>query len=976
MMRCSAPQPKWTAWCSVPVVVRASVTAVALFLAGSSLAAELRIPAMDREGNAAVLLSRESGFAILIDGGKAGRGGTAPELGGGGLLREWYDQGYRGLLVVCSHSHADHNGKIKEVVRHRAEAPGDVDLSSFDRVFLVDSEYDSEKSLAAEARRAHGETHKIQHIDATRMKLSGRSDLTGLLSRASDLALDNLDYEPVGKAGVHGRAVITEARLSKDGHMLIYLDSDDADEEAIRRALMKRGPPGDGTLLVNYPHHGSRHSNLKPFADLGWKPEYIVFQTNYRNRYDHPHPEALLEAVRSVGVDHVYVTGAQATDLVFDGRRPQPLGQEEIAKVVSLILRPKIEAAEREMTRLEHSRYEKPSELEAGGLRARRDAVGISQAELAKLLDVNIEDVRRWEREGLVPAERRDLVAWTLHQARIDKKLEEQARRATALQEVGRSYSEHLATEDRRVLLASLRRLPPTGGAPSEPGALRGGGAHVLWQVRGKRWPDPPPPSAAGAFDDGTLGFAELAARLAMSSPESRSGQRSLGTPAASGGPTSERARARSVRFVRTVRGRAVFGGVVIGNEVDGPCVSQARLWGETLTLDGEEVFVPFLEVVLRTEKGTRTLRYDDWTPTELWSAYHFVQPPDRWKQEYNVTEGGGGLVGILPRAGASPDEDEPDVWTFGVHPAIAGTPIARDAMMLDMMPDYLQDSSVRSFLEDLSYSSYQWMDLPSVIGADHDRLRVESSDRDRKTVLGLRLIDDSPLLWLEALTIPSFLQAERMRLFQRIILEQSRGVRLPKEEALNDLLAQLEPHFSFNLLSATPTSIERLLAEIDEPLRDERNSRLLDLPLDDAGFVDKAYERYDIVRRIDRFARAVALLNWLADQGKLPEQLHPLTRPVRYFVPAEVSIDVLEDYLVVADSVANERADEVGGEPQDTVPMPEREQESFVCEQRDEAYELAAFVWLLPFALVVGLSAFWLSGRPWFRLVRRGAEQ
>lgn len=49
-------------------------------------------------------------------------------------------------------------------------------------------------------------------------------------------------------------------------------------------------------------------------------------------------------------------------------------------------------------------------------------------------------------------------------------------------------------------------------------------------------------------------------------------------------------------------------------------------------------------------------------------------------------------------------------------------------------------------------------------------------------------------------------------------------------------------------------------------------------------------YDHFDALRRVDHFARVVAVLAWLADAGQLPP-LPDWVKPVKAAVPAELYI-------------------------------------------------------------------------------------
>jgi hypothetical protein len=71
---------------------------------------------------------------------------------------------------------------------------------------------------------------------------------------------------------------------------------------------------------------------------------------------------------------------------------------------------------------------------------------------------------------------------------------------------------------------------------------------------------------------------------------------------------------------------------------------------------------------------------YTDIIPVQLEAAYNLLQPTSVITAGYKkgaIRADDPGLVGMYKNNG--------DSWQFGIHPAIADTPLAQDAMRLDM---------------------------------------------------------------------------------------------------------------------------------------------------------------------------------------------------------------------------------------------------------------------------------------------------
>jgi hypothetical protein len=128
----------------------------------------------------------------------------------------------------------------------------------------------------------------------------------------------------------------------------------------------------------------------------------------------------------------------------------------------------------------------------------------------------------------------------------------------------------------------------------------------------------------------------------------------------------------------------------------------------------------------------------------------------------------------------------------------------------------------------------------------------------------------------------------------QRLLLEV--GLKLLKEgegdpESLGE---EIERRYTKEVLKEagladTPAyRVERLVRQVTREVDAELEGNL---PSPGPELVRAAWRMSEAVRRIDRFARTVALLNWLADCGKLPA-LPGEVKPVLMNVPARLSED------------------------------------------------------------------------------------
>jgi hypothetical protein len=132
---------------------------------------------------------------------------------------------------------------------------------------------------------------------------------------------------------------------------------------------------------------------------------------------------------------------------------------------------------------------------------------------------------------------------------------------------------------------------------------------------------------------------------------------------------------------------------------------------------------------------------YADLTSTELWAAYHFVHPLQVKVsgETWSIPGNSAGLVGIY--------DNQETYWEFAIHPAIANTSLARDAMRVDMMISALAGGmSAPTGLEDvswtaLSFESYQWYDAPARITVALGRIDLTPETGPPECLMRVRLL-------------------------------------------------------------------------------------------------------------------------------------------------------------------------------------------------------------------------------------------
>jgi len=309
--------------------------------------------------------------------------------------------------------------------------------------------------------------------------------------------------------------------------------------------------------------------------------------------------------------------------------------------------------------------------------------------------------------------------------------------------------------------------------------------------------------------------------------------------------PAISRGRSRGVRFTRGFSLRPVWGGVVIGNgsEDDSDRVVSARFTGSGAS--------PQLEITVERDGGKLVGVLEGFTPTEIWSAYNFVQPSLQLKQSYTLTADDTGLVGMT--------ENKDAEWTFAVHPAIAGTLIARDAMRLDMGIAMSDLKSLKSPLPD--FSTYQWYDERSTVRVEDGEIVLRAATDPHGILLRVRLWADSEPPYLRSKTA---LQGEIRRRFRAAHGHDPNPLDPSDQAKFNDVLTAMTKDAEAWMTNHPGQSVSWNSAEL----------------------VSVFDQRFDAFRRIERFARLVAVLNWVVDSTDRP--LPPLPQTV---VPVRANI-------------------------------------------------------------------------------------
>lgn len=223
----------------------------------SALAGELLVDVLD-VGQGDSVLIRGGGKAVLIDAGPSDAD-VVGQLRTLGITR--LD------LVVATHPHADHIGRMKDVV------------TSIDVGLYVDN----------------GLPHTTRMYDALMTTIEERHVPYRAARQGMKL---NLGAEATLTVLFPANAPLTGTRSDLNSNsVVLWLDHGEVDmlftgdsEAPTERALLGLGLASVEVLKVA--HHGSEHSSTQPFL-AALQPRFALISCGTDNRYGHPDPEAL-----------------------------------------------------------------------------------------------------------------------------------------------------------------------------------------------------------------------------------------------------------------------------------------------------------------------------------------------------------------------------------------------------------------------------------------------------------------------------------------------------------------------------------------------------------------------------------------------------------------------------------------------------------------------------------------------------------
>ena len=806
--------------------------------ASGNWAQEVHYFSLAREGTAAVVVSRNTRTAWVLDGGRQGSLKGEKLILEGMELLPYLKLNSDTVVISCSHPHSDHLDGLKDVVSHRSKAPNDVDLTSFERVVFVDSGYPAKVSLKALFESTHpGTTTAVENFSATNKDVFSEAVTKPLQPGiVPNARVENFVYEPDENARVHGRAIVTHTLLTRDSssETTLLVDFDDADSKLVKRwaTWAEKNLPSATHRVYVAPHHNSDGTDISPLLQPALLPEAVIVTANPGNRFRHPGPKNWVRWIKALkGVQHIHVTGAgDGLTVTAAGLKSADDGERE--RMANLIVLPGMDRVERELRKQEEAWF---ADVDASQMIRKCGRAGLDRAGLAARMGVTLWTIRSWEHRVLpVPAEKRTELLRLLQAEPITGK-----------------------TRILREELVALREVKSALLGVEAPIVERPGDNKKVFVSSGADSPrSGPDDSSVGSYLERTKKF------------EERRGANKLMT--------------RADRFARSTTGEPIFGGIVFGNDCSAPGLKplQSRL------VEGEEGnFILKVQLAGEGTRGGSWVTYSDFTPMELWSAYHIIMPRESWLRDYEVSQHECNLVG----KGGNYSHG----WLFAVHPAIANTLVARDLMALDMLPAYWWKS--HSGLP--KFDSYRWFDRPSTIHLSADgTIEVISAENVDQSLLRFKL-------W--RMSEKSRRLAELQREFEhlskqiRIMEEQQKPSPGGIESPLGKGTLFLNPYMVSGVLSgrAVLMSEKMNLASLLDDItalekENDPNDQGEDVEFDETETVKEMQLQLMLVRRVDRFVRTLAVLHWLGDAKPpaLPVSLPPDLEPSWLSIGAELS--------------------------------------------------------------------------------------
>lgn len=661
------------------------------------------------DGSATVVIDRKEGggVAYIHDGGRGGTKGIGgARIDGQPVLDFLRSQGITTLVISCSHPHDDHMQGLVELINTG-------DFKGFTTLRFVDSVKEGATNSSGEKIEPLHEIYRkkwgsspppdVDYKEATNADAFGALGLD-----PTHVKVSNFRYDPesVGE-DVHDSSVVAEFELrDTQGHTRNMVDFDDASSRLIK-LWASQSPPRHATVLL-MAHHGSRYNDMSPVLnrakDFGLTD--VVFTVNEGNRYLHPTPEMLLLAINSVGADHVHITGSEqgdAIEVAATGSVVRSGGEATLSRLASFV-NDRIDAANEGIRNTTSARTR---------LRYAKDRDALEQ--ILNTLEVKYPVNSRMASNGVAAFYAR---LGGLHQ---DQRASKESR------------------DDRRseVPIVKTSSNPPSGdGSPgtNPPRGDDGGGLGATIVS-----PTSPGGGSGGAGSSAVLSSGAGGGVSGASNAGGGSG--GGGGPGGGGrGPSAGGGSGGASRYVNytSIRADVVsirFGGVIVGALPSGDALTALKFVEGKAQKD--------LSIRVTTAKGDVGL-WGPFTRSQLWVAYNYVSPTEDLKRRYSglpIEPNAGGLAGMV-----SPGLFG-NTWSFALNPAVADTPLARDAMRLDMAlaaakANMHTESSAKLPWNQIGKpNTYEWLDVPATIEVKDNRVTIQPTEGTGRCIMRLRLL-------------------------------------------------------------------------------------------------------------------------------------------------------------------------------------------------------------------------------------------
>ena len=291
----------------------------------------------------------------------------------------------------------------------------------------------------------------------------------------------------------------------------------------------------------------------------------------------------------------------------------------------------------------------------------------------------------------------------------------------------------------------------------------------------------------------------------------------------------TETGRYRHNQLNYSLQTELVFGGILLGNEAKNDTVKPLAAG---ITFKNNQ---PAIEVVCQTDEGTRLFRYEEFDSTDLWVAYHIVKPPQWMQNEYGLEESEHNLVGCNSFENRS---------EFSLHPALANTSLASHAMDLDTAS--ILDEFTPLVHHKGRWAALQWYDAPAKLEFQNGRIKISPAEGPNNVIVRLRLQGNKAILPNEVISTDKINE----------LVKQS-------NLCVGQSLFQDSLDKPIQSVYIKPPQYHAGISAGNSALRGRLFKNLF---VDHDSVMPKLLEKHECLRRIDRFARLLTLLNWIED--------------------------------------------------------------------------------------------------------------